>query len=181
MERKDIYLEDPGNFIPRLKALHRDMPVFVKRMMEWTADRTVELAIENLKGKVLSKRTGHLMSRLWKRVGELVGGELDAYVWTDSIAGVVHELGGTREYIIRPKDRGPREVLRKPASYRGKYPVEIKGSRRALKFKIGGKDIYRKWVIHPPAKKRPWLLPAGEQALKDGSRKMADELWRRTH
>lgn len=156
MAREGISLDDPARFIPRLQKLANEMPRFVVRMMDWTAIRAKELAIENLKGKVLHKRSGNLMGRLWKNVGVKGSGLVEAYLWTDVPYGPVHEFGGRGYYTITPKNK------------------------KALKFTVGGKEIFRKSVNHPPAKKRPWLRPAGEQALKDGARKMADELWRWT-
>ena len=154
---KDSYinLEDPRGFVKQLQKLAAKMPRFVLQMMRHTAARAHELAIDNLRGKVLQKRSGNLMARTWSQTRVSGRGIVQSWLWTDVPYGPVHEYGGLKVYKIEPK-----------------------GDTKALRFQWGGKMVFFKSVMHPPAKPRPWMKPAGEQAMKEAPDYMKRELWR---
>jgi hypothetical protein len=96
----------------------------------------------NLSGDVLQERTGRLLGTVAEHGPYEVDGGLEATVDAGGDAapyGIVHEEGGTRDYIIQAVNK------------------------RSLAFEMNGKMVFARSVIHPPAEKRPWFGPAVDE------------------
>lgn len=78
---------------------------------------------------------------------------LTGRVGTDIVYAAIHEFGGvTRPHVIRVRNA-----------------IRADGKPGVLRFKVGGRWVYRKQVNHPGSRipARPWLQPAYESAQDD--------------
>lgn len=156
MPAEGIIVNDYG-FMDRLRKLAIRSPRLAFDMMRWTGDRAIEIARqEYLSGQVLNAPTGNLMSRLYHDVGFSGSLTVKSILWTDVLYAPVHELGGKQAYPIFPK------------------------RAKALRWlDRDGTPVFRKFVLnHPPAKKRAFLVPSAQKALKQGVARTLAEIAR---
>jgi hypothetical protein len=76
------------------------------------------------------------------REGDTITGEISA-ARCAAFYGVIHQRGGSHPYTIQPVN---------------------KGYLRAI---IGGKEVFRKKIEHPPLPQRPWFDSAVEEMREE--------------
>jgi phage gpG-like protein len=144
-------------FQERIHALGIAWPKKAERMLRWTAHRAKELTIENLKGKVLQKKSGTLASSI--RIKLIVQGRstFRARIWTPVVYAPAHEYGA--------KIRHPGSTAR---------------NKKALHFWWKGEEIFcrstKPHIIN--LKPRPFMRPAVVQARREGIDKLKAEWWK---
>jgi len=95
-----------------------------------------KIQTEKLQGQVLHHRSGKLFGSIHATPAKVEGTKLVGQVsgaGGPAWYGQVHENGGTRAYVILPVNK------------------------KALKFVMGGKDIFAKRVNHPPLPQRSFM------------------------
>lgn len=121
-----------------ISALVRKLTILMIRLQR-------RIVTEKLSGQVLHHRTGKLAGSIVAHPAEVRGSTISASVTGagGSMAaggyGRVHERGGTRAYEIVPVNK------------------------QALRFMLGGKEVFAKSVTHPPLPARPFMRPAIEE------------------
>jgi len=127
---------------------------------------------EKLSGQVLSRRSGRLADSIIAEPAILEGTDIVGRVaWAGGEAwyGKVHEFGGTRDFVINVQ-----------ASRREWRRAGVLG-KRALRFMLGGKEVFTPYVFHPPLPKRPFMAPSLEEMreeIKEGLRERILEVMR---
>lgn len=107
----------------------------------------------NLTGTVLNQRTGKLLRAVQVTPAHVTSpGVVDGSVGVDQndpsyIYGITHEKGGLKAYVIKAKNA---KALAFPGVVDTGFGFETNGL------------IFAKQVIHPPAKRRPWIGPVGD-------------------
>jgi hypothetical protein len=129
-------------------AIRAKAPTLVSALiskMTYLLLRLQQKVQHNLEGEVLNHRTGKLVNSVFIEYPTLEGAKLIGRVAAaggPAWYGKVHELGGKSAYEIRPV------------------------TKEALRFMMGGKEVFAKSVMHPPMPARPWARPAAE-SMKD--------------
>ena len=119
-----------------------------------TVRRTEKLTIilqsyvkqNKLSGQVLKRQTGTLSRSIARRVEEGPGG-VTGVVGTNITYGVGFETTGMQPHVIEARNK------------------------KALAFKIGGKQIFAKRVNHPGSPARPFLAPS----LRENDARIVEE------
>lgn len=94
---------------------------------------------EKLQGQVLNQRTGKLAASVRALPIENDPGQLSGTVQAaggPAFYGRIQEKGGTTDYDIVPVNK------------------------QALRFMLGGKEVFRRLVHHPPLPARPFMAPS---------------------
>jgi hypothetical protein len=124
-----------GKFPAVMEALARRMTYLALRLQQ-------KIVTEKLSGQVLAHRSGKLAGSIVAYPAEEVGTRLVARVegaTPPAQYGIVHEFGGAKTYVINPVNK------------------------KALRFMVGGKVVFAKYVFHPPLPKRAFMAPALEE------------------
>lgn len=94
---------------------------------------------EKLQGQVLTQRTGKLAASVRALPVDQGPGQIRGTVQAGggpAFYGRIQEKGGTTDYDIAPVNK------------------------KALRFMLNGKEVFRKLVHHPPLKARPFMAPS---------------------
>lgn len=118
-------------------------------------DLVNHIKTSKLSGQVLRRRTGRLSKSIFASPVTIENGELVGRVGTNVEYAIVHELGGTKEYEIRAKSGKALRFLNP-----GGFTFSAKTGKVSADK---GNYIYRRSVMHPPAKARPFMQPSLEE------------------
>jgi phage gpG-like protein len=143
-------------FMRRLNRSHLLFPKKAERYLRWAVHRAKELTVENLKGKVLSKKTGRLAGSIREKVDARKAGRIVGLIWTDVVYAPAHEYGA-----------------------KIKHPGSQARKAKALHFTYKGKEVFCK-STRPHSitlKPRPFMRPAARQAIRDGLDKIQNTWW----
>ena len=119
-----------------------------------------KIVVEYLSGQVLHHKSGILAGSVTAHEAQVNGNSIIA--WVDSSAGAafygkVHENGGEKAYVIYPRDK------------------------KALRFMMGSKEVFAKYVFHPPLPKRAFMKPALEDMRIEIVEGLAESLGEAIH
>jgi hypothetical protein len=118
----------------------------VERKFGQLFDKLNDKIAGKLDGGILQRRSGLLAASVSDPQIATEGTTITGSITAASGAafyGQVHEHGGTRAYEIRAVNKD------------------------YLRAMIGGKEIFRKMVQHPPLPQRPWFDPAVEEMREE--------------
>jgi phage gpG-like protein len=110
-------------------------PELVRRTEKLTIILQSYVKKQKLSGQVLKRRTGRLSGSIARRVEDKSAG-VTGVVGTNVTYGVAFETTGMKPHVIEARNK------------------------KALAFKVGGKQVFARRVNHPGSAARPFLLPA---------------------
>jgi hypothetical protein len=137
----NIYLKsDPHKLVDALKRKPLEIVNAIESRLNAILYQLAGYIVrDKLSGQVLKRRTGILAGSVRVEAAKIIGAQIIGKVHAaegPAFYGAVHEHGGNAAYEI----------------------MAVKA--RALKFMMGGREVYAKSVMHPAAMARPYMRPS---------------------
>lgn len=138
--------------LTRVRKAFRALDATTSTRVLSTAARAGGLIIETSAKQKVPRITSTLMRSIHTEVTSASQNSAVAVVGTDVEYGP-HVEFGTRARVIRPRNA------------------------RALRFKIGGRVVFAKFVRHPGTRAKPFLRPAFDENKDKVHREVVDVIW----